>query len=89
MSDPIEQLERLLEAAEQLDIELRREPMTGNGGGLCRINGRYVLFVDTLADPATRLERSLEALAGAPDIDGIYLTPDLRERLEAARQAGG
>lgn len=89
MADPIEQLERLLEAARQLDIDLRREPMTGEGGGLCRIKGRYVLFVDMLADPITRLERCVEALAGLPGIDDIYLTPDLRERLEAARGARG
>jgi len=80
------QLERVIEAAEQLGLAVRYEPLGGDGGGLCRIRGQNVLFVDTLADAPTRLERSLEALARVPGIEDHYLRPDLRERIEYIRR---
>ena len=75
----------MIEIAEELGVEVRREPIDGDSGGLCRIRGRQVLFIDTLADAATRLERSLEALARLPGIDRHYLRPDIRERIERIR----
>lgn len=83
--DELAQLDRVIEIAEELGVEVRREPIDGDSGGLCRIKGRHVLFVDTLADAATRLERSLEALARLPGIDQHYLRPDIRERIERIR----
>ncbi len=79
------QLERVLELAEQLGLTIRHEPLGGDGGGLCRIRGQNVLFVDTSADAATRLERSLEALARIPGIDERFIRPDIREALDRIR----
>ncbi len=83
--DVTAQLNRVIEAAEGLGLSVRYEPISGDGGGLARIRGQNVLFVDTLADAATRLERSLEALARLPGIDEHYLRPDLREQVDRIR----
>lgn len=78
-------LDALLETAEELGLEIRREPIDGESGGLCRIRGRRILFVDTLADLGTRVQHTCEALAALPEIDDCYLRPDIRERIERAR----
>jgi hypothetical protein len=79
-------LETLLEAAEQLGIEVRCEPLGGDGGGLCQLKGRRVLFVDASADLATRYDRTLAALAGLPELAQRFLPPELRDDLERAEQ---
>lgn len=80
-------LEALLELTEHLGIEIRVESMGGSGGGLCRLKGRSVLFVDTAADLATRYDRVLAAVAGLEGIDGHYLLPEVRQDLERQRQS--
>lgn len=79
-------LEALLELAEQIGIEIRVESMGGSGGGMCRLKGRHVLFVDTAADLATRYDRALAALAGVEGLEGHYLVPEVREDLERQRR---
>lgn len=82
-------LEALLELAERMGIDVRAESMGGGGGGLCRLKGRRVLFVDTGADLATRYDRTLEALAGLEEIDSHYLLPEVRQDLERQRRSRG
>ena len=59
--------------------------MGGGGGGLCRLKGRRVLFVDTAADLATRYDRTLAALAGLEEIDAHYLLPEVRQDIDRQR----
>ncbi len=80
-------LEALLNVAEQLDIEVRPEALGGEGGGMCRIKGKRVLFVDTSADLATRYERTLAAMADLPDLEGWFLPPQVRDDLDRQREA--
>jgi hypothetical protein len=80
-------LEALLSVAEQLEVEVRAEPMSGEGGGMCRLKGRRVLFVDTTADLATRYERTLAAMADLPELEGSFLPPQVRDDLERQREA--
>jgi hypothetical protein len=84
-------LDWLGDLADRLNVELRYVPMDGAGGGLCRIRGQQVLFVDTLADPEVRFERTIEAMAELPEIDQVYVRPDVREHIERVRRqsAGG
>ncbi len=81
-------LETLLATAEQLGIEVRRESLGGEGGGLCSLRGRRVLFVDTAADAATRYDRTVAALASLPELQDRYLPPELREDLDRAGGEG-
>ncbi len=71
----------MLTLARELGIDLRSESLGGEGGGLCALKGRRVLFVDTSADLDTRYERTAAALAGLPELEGRYLPPEIREDL--------
>ena len=72
----------LLTLADSLGIEIRRIPIGGRGGTLCAIKGRRVLFLDTDADRATQYDRVLRELAQVPEIDSVYLRPEVREDLD-------
>ncbi len=79
-------LEALLTLAEQIGIDVRAEPMGGAGGGLCRLRGQRVLFVDTGADLETRYEKTLAALAPLPELEDRFILPEIRRDLEIIRQ---
>jgi len=79
-----DRLDILLNAAAELGIDVRREPLGGQAGGLCTVRGRRVLFVDVSADLMTRYEKTLEALAGLPGLQDRYIPPEIREDLDRA-----
>jgi hypothetical protein len=79
------QLSEVVRLLERLGIEVRNERLGGSGGSLCHLRGRPVVFVDLDADLATRLERCVAALATIPDAESLYLSPQLRERIETRR----
>jgi len=83
------QINAIIEVFERLGIEVRQERLGGSGGSLCRIRGRPVLFVDSDADAATRLDECAKALSQVPEVDGMYLSPELRERLDRAKAERG
>ena len=78
-------LEALLTLAEEIGIEVRAEPMGGEGGGLCQLRGSRILFVDTSADQATRYDRTLAALAPLKELDDRYIVPELRRDIDRQR----
>jgi hypothetical protein len=78
-------LEALLTLAEHVGIDVRAEPMGGTGGGLCRLRGKRVLFVDTAADLEIRYEKTLNALAPLPELETHFLTPEIRRDIEDLR----
>ena len=75
-------LEHLAELAAQLGISVRRTDLGGSGGGLVSLRGRQILFIDTLADPQDQLERLIPDFARLPNLDQIYIIPELRELLD-------
>jgi hypothetical protein len=77
-------LDELLAVAEELGIEIRRVSLGGEGGGLCSLRGKRVLFLDLSADAATRYDRTVEAMARLPEMQDRYLSPQLREDLDRA-----
>ena len=83
--DSVSQLESVVEALGRLGIDLRRANLGGSGGGLCRIRGRPVVFIDLDADPATQLERTVQALTALPDAETVYLAPNLRLLMERVK----
>ena len=85
MTDFGPQLDEILELFGRLGIEVRMERLGGAGGGLCKVRGGRVLFVDAEADLATTMERCLKALADLPEVESFYLPPSLREGLERRR----
>jgi hypothetical protein len=80
--DVQQRLDVLLDLAKELEIDVRSEPLGGDGGGLCVLRGKRVLFVDLSADTETRYEKSLAALADVPEMAERFLAPEIREDLE-------
>jgi hypothetical protein len=81
-----ELLTELLDLAGRLGMEVRRVPLGGEGGGLCQLRGKSVLFVDSSADHADQVARTAAALSDAPGIESSYLLPQVRQVLEAYRE---
>jgi hypothetical protein len=79
-------LGQLEELAESLEIEVRHEPIKKEGafypGGLCRLEGKYILILN----PRATTRDKIQALAKAVnrfDLSQVYLRPGLREFLES------
>ncbi len=89
MADLGDQLRSLMALAERCGVALRFERLDGEGGGLCRVKGQDILFVDASADTATQLDQSAKALANHPAIEQCFVRPDLRAILDRYRQDQG
>ena len=77
----LSQLEGL---ADKLGIPIRyeiiKDELTGPGG-LCRIEGKYVLIIHSKATVKEKMQIMIEALKRF-DLGDIYLKPALREMLD-------
>jgi len=78
-----EMVDYLAELSERLGIEVRWEGLIGDGG-ICELRGRRFLFVDRSNSIDTQRDVMVTALADEP-IDDVYILPEVRQRLEAAR----
>jgi hypothetical protein len=71
--------------AEQLGVEIRYEPMSGetvlSPGGMCRIRGSPVIIVNVAASIEDKIQIVAKALRRL-DVSRIYLRPTIRELLE-------
>jgi hypothetical protein len=84
-------LDELLTVARRLGIEVRVEAFHGGirtSGGLCRLRGRVLVLIDQRLGVFERTRTLADALSEL-DIDGIYLTPEARRFIEAARERHG
>ena len=75
-------LDDLLELLTAHQVEIRREPMGGTGGGLCQIKEKSVFFLDTQASQWDMTQSCAEAVHQLIDIETIYLRPQVRQVLE-------
>ncbi len=81
---PGELLTQLEDVARRLDVDVRFESLARSGarrGGLCKVHGRAVILVDSAAavvDQVATLEAALRKL----DLDGIFVPPFVRARIE-------
>ena len=75
----LEELWSLLDAS---GIAIRREPLGGNGGGLCVIKGENILFVDTQASAGEMAMICAEAVPKMVDIETVYIRPEVRQFIE-------
>jgi len=84
--DALAQIDTIVEWLNKLDVETRREHLGGDGGGLCRLRGEPVVFIDLDADVATQISRCVEALAMMPEVGERFLPPAIREQVERLRR---
>ncbi|MBN2210611.1 MAG: hypothetical protein JW709_04370 [Sedimentisphaerales bacterium] len=75
-------LDEMIDLARRLGLEVRITPLGGEGGGVCRVRDKRVLFIDALAAIPERLERTAQGLAGLPDLDDCFILPEVRQYLE-------
>ena len=72
-------LEELLALLETNDVTIRSEPLGGEGGGLCTIKGKRVLFVDTQAPSIVTAAICAQSLPKVADIEQIFIKPQVRQ----------
>ena len=80
-------LEELMRLAGRLGVGVRVEPFAtppAGAGGRCVLDGRPLILLDARAPLADRVDALAGALAGL-DLDDVYLAPEVRARVEAAR----
>jgi len=82
-------LSHLEDLAHKLGITVRhfkfiRDEASGRGG-LCRIRGEYVLFLDSQASTKEKILVTLEALKQF-DLGGIHILPVIRDLLEGDKR---
>jgi hypothetical protein len=75
-------LEDILGLLEANGVKTRREPLGGSGGGLCKVKGETVLFLDTQALPSELAAICAEAVSKVVDIEKIYIRPEVRQFIE-------
>lgn len=81
-----ELLAALLELAELVGLEVRKEYLGGEGGGLCVLRGKRILILDTGSDTAEQVARTASALARLSEVETMYVLPQVREVLAAYRE---
>ena len=63
-------------------VTIRREPLGGNGGGLCAVRGQNVFFLDTEAGSGESAALCAAAVRKVLDIESIYIRPEVRQFIE-------
>jgi hypothetical protein len=77
-------LNQLEELAENLGVKIRYEILKRDAGlqrgGLCRLKGEYLVFIDSKATTKERID-GLARTLGRFELDKVYIKPGLREFL--------
>ena len=80
---------QLEELARSLGIEIRYESIKKEGaffpGGLCRLEGKHVLILNSGAGPRDKIWTLAKAVRHF-DLNQVYLRPDLREYLDSFQE---
>jgi hypothetical protein len=81
--------DELIDLARRLGIAVRHAHLGGQGGGLARIKDARQLFVDLDADPRDQLDQTAGALAGIPEVEQMFLRPDVRALIDQYKRGDG
>lgn len=75
-------LEELVLLLEGVGVEIRYEQLGGEGGGLCKVRGSDIFFVDTQAPSTEMAELCARAVYELIDIEKVYIRPEIRQFIE-------
>ena len=82
-------LNQLEELAEKLEISVRDENInseeSSSTGGLCRVEGKYILILNSTATVKEKIKVIIKALQQF-DLSEIYIKPFIRELLEGYKE---
>ena len=85
--DSAAQLDYLIDLAEGLGMTLRHVAGRGTSdaaaGDVVRLKGREILFLDSAAPVTEQIAAVAQALRGRPELDEMYLPPQVRDTLGA------
>jgi hypothetical protein len=84
-------LDELLQAAKRLGVQVRSEPFetpAAAAGGLCVVRGENLVLIDQRAPLVDRVRALARALVEL-ESESVYMAPEARELVEAARMAVG
>jgi len=80
-------LSQIEELADKLEILVRDENInieeSSSTGGLCRVEGKYILILNSKATVREKIQVMIEAL-NQFDLSDIYVKPVIRELLEGS-----
>jgi hypothetical protein len=83
-------LSYLEELAEKLEILVRDENInieeSSSSGGLCRVEGQYVIILNSKATVKEKIQVMIEALQQF-DLGDMYIKPVIRELLDGDKEA--
>ena len=83
----IEQIDQLVEIAQQLGYRVRYDYFGGTGGGVCEFSGNKWLFLDLALTSAEQLEQLLSALANEPLLSTVSIDDRMMQELAIKRVA--
>lgn len=83
----IEQIDQLVEVAQQLGYRVRYDYFGGTGGGVCEFSGNKWLFLDLALTSAEQLEQLLSALANEPLLSTVQIDDRMKQELATKRVA--
>ncbi len=75
-------VEYLLLLLEQNNVAIRTEALGGRGGGVCKLDSRTVVFVDSEASAADTAAMCAHAVNELVDTEKMYIVPQVRDFLE-------
>jgi hypothetical protein len=82
-------LNQLEDLAEKLEIAVRDEYInneeSSSSGGLCRVEGKYILILNSKTTVKEKIRVVIKALQQF-DVSGIYIKPFIRELLEGYKE---
>ena len=78
----------LLDLAERLEVDVRQAYLSDDAGGLCRLKGKVVLFVNTAASLEEQVARTAAALASLSETEDCFVLPELRATLDQYAAGG-
>ena len=82
-------LVELEEAAAKVGVTVQHDSLTGEGTGqvgLCKVRGQWRIIIDRKATPGEKVVVLAQALGGF-DLEGVFLSPEVRELLARYRPA--
>ena len=60
-------------------VTIRREELGGSGGGLCKVKGRDIFFLDTQAPSTETSALCADAVVQRIDVEQVYIRPEVRQ----------
>jgi len=80
--EKIKILEELLLVLESAGIKTRMELMEDSNGGLCKIDGKKILFLNSSSSPEDLAVTVAKVLKTEVDLETVFIKPAIRSFIE-------